>query len=102
LFCGSAGMAQAPPAATSAPAVVTTPDMANLEALVEQGKALLEKARAGSGSASVILSEYGATHTMLSARTKSGGAEFHARWDDFLIVIDGEGTELTGGTMAAR
>jgi mannose-6-phosphate isomerase-like protein (cupin superfamily) len=36
---------------------------------------------------------------MLSARTQSGGGELHKHFADFLIVIDGEGTELTGGTM---
>jgi mannose-6-phosphate isomerase-like protein (cupin superfamily) len=36
---------------------------------------------------------------MISARSKSGGAEVHAHFSDFLIVVDGEGTELTGGTV---
>jgi len=88
--------------ATPAPTIVTTPDMVNFAALAEQGKALIAKARAGNGSAGVTLSEYGTTHTMLTARVNSGGAEMHGRWDDFLIVIDGEGTELTGGTIVDR
>ena len=36
---------------------------------------------------------------MLTARSKSGGGELHQYFADFLIVVDGEGTELTGGTM---
>lgn len=86
------------PAAAS-PAIQTQAQVLNLEALAEQGKALLEKARAGSGSAGVTLANYSGHYTMLTARTKSGGGELHKHFADFLFVIDGEGTELTGGRM---
>jgi mannose-6-phosphate isomerase-like protein (cupin superfamily) len=39
---------------------------------------------------------------MLSARTASGGAELHKNFADFLFVIAGGGTELTGGTIIDR
>jgi len=82
--------------------IVTQPEVLNFAALAEQGKALIEKARAGSGSAGITLADYNGHHTMLTARTASGGAEFHGRFADFLIVVDGEGTELTGGTIVDR
>ncbi len=81
------------------PAVVTTPEVLNLDALAVQGRELLAKAKAGSGSAGVTLAQYNGHYTMLTARTASGGGEIHKHFADFLIVVDGEGTELTGGTM---
>jgi mannose-6-phosphate isomerase-like protein (cupin superfamily) len=86
-------------AQTPDPALTTTATITSPAVLLEQGKSLLEKARTGSGSAGVTLENYKDHHTMLSARTKSGGGEFHGRWADFLIVLEGEGTELTGGTL---
>lgn len=84
------------------PVMQTMPDVVNLEKLAEQGKELLAKAKAGSGSSGITLSEYPGHHTMLTARVKSGGAEQHMHFADFLVVLDGEGTELTGGTMVDR
>ncbi len=81
------------------PAITTTPEVLNFAELAERGKALLEKARAGSGSAGITLAQYRGHYTMLTARTGSGGGELHAHYSDFLIVLDGEGTEMTGGTM---
>jgi quercetin dioxygenase-like cupin family protein len=81
------------------PAITTTPEVLNFAELAERGKALLEKARAGSGSAGITLANYRGHYTMLTARTASGGGELHAHYSDFLIVLDGEGTEMTGGTM---
>jgi len=87
------------PSAPVTPVIQTQPEVLNLDALAEQGKALLEKARAGSGTAEITLANYKGHYTMLTARTKSGGGELHKRFADFLFVIAGEGTELTGGTM---
>lgn len=81
------------------PAITTTPEVLNFAELAERGKALLDKARAGSGSAGITLAEYHGHYTMLTARTASGGGELHAHYSDFLFVLDGEGTEMTGGTM---
>jgi len=97
------GLAVGARAQTAAPKeIVTQPEVLNLDALAEQGKALLDKARAGSGSAGITLAEYNGHHTMLTARVKSGGAELHGHFADFLIVVAGEGTELTGGTIVDR
>ncbi len=87
------------PAAPATPVIQTQPEVLNMDALAEQGKALLEKAREGSGSAGITLANYAGHYTMLTARTQSGGGELHKRFADFLFVIAGEGTELTGGTM---
>ncbi len=91
-----AGKPQAPASTVAAPEVLNFSDLA------EQGKALLEQARAGTGSAAITLAHYPGHYTMLTARTASGGAELHAHFADFLFVIAGEGTELTGGTIADR
>lgn len=85
--------------ATPAPVIQTSPETLNLKSLAVQGEALLDKARAGSGSAGITLANYKGHYTMLTARTKSGGGELHQHYADFLFVIAGEGTELTGGTL---
>ncbi len=90
-------LGQAAPSPTKAAAEVL-----DTAALITQGKALLDKAQAGSGSSGVTLAEYIGHKTMLTARVKSGGAEQHTRFADFLFVLDGGGTELTGGTIADR
>jgi mannose-6-phosphate isomerase-like protein (cupin superfamily) len=77
----------------------TAPEVLNFSELAERGKALLDKARHGSGSAAITLSHYPGHYTMLTARTGNGGAEVHQHFADFLFVVDGEGTELTGGTV---
>jgi mannose-6-phosphate isomerase-like protein (cupin superfamily) len=88
-----------PPPSPSAPVIVTSPEVLNLDALAVKGEELLAKARAGSGSSAITLSNYQGHYTMLTARTKSGGGELHGHYADFLFVLAGEGTELTGGTM---
>ncbi|MGA8940208.1 MAG: hypothetical protein WB439_13685 [Acidobacteriaceae bacterium] len=82
-----------------APMMQTQPEVLNLKALAEQGKALLKKAKEGSGSAGITLAHYPDHYTMLTARSKSGGGELHKHFADFLFVVAGEGTEMTGGTM---
>jgi mannose-6-phosphate isomerase-like protein (cupin superfamily) len=89
--------ATAPPPA--APAIMTLPEVLNLDALAAKGEDLLIKARAGNGSAGITLANYKGHYTMLTARTKSGGGELHQHYADFLFVIAGEGTELMGGTL---
>ncbi len=85
-----------PPAA---PDLVTSPEVFNLDAMATQGERLLAQARSGNGSAAITLAHYRGHYTMLTARTKSGGGELHQHDADFLFVIAGEGTELTGGTL---
>jgi mannose-6-phosphate isomerase-like protein (cupin superfamily) len=96
LFGASYARSQAPAAQ---PPIQTTPEVSNLTELAERGRALLDKARQSGGSAGITLSRYPGHYTMLTARTASGGAELHEHFADFLIVVDGEGTELTGGTI---
>jgi mannose-6-phosphate isomerase-like protein (cupin superfamily) len=75
------------------------PDTFTLQQLTEQGKALLEQARATTGSITKPLAQYHGHGAILNARTRSGGAEQHATFSDLFIVLAGEGTELTGGTI---
>ena len=89
-------------AQTTQTAITTTPEELNFDQLAQQGKALLDQARQGSGSAGITLARYNGHYTMLTARTASGGAELHGHFSDFLIVVDGEGTEMTGGTIVDR
>jgi mannose-6-phosphate isomerase-like protein (cupin superfamily) len=66
----------------------------------DQSKTLMDQAKTvPSGSASVTLEKYPGHLTMLTVRTKSGGAEMHRDWNDIFIVLDGEATEMTGGTI---
>ena len=103
-ICGVAlfGAGRAMAQTTDQSVITTTPEELNMDELAERGKALLEKARAGSGSAGITLGHFAGHYTMLTARTASGGAELHGHWSDFLIVVDGEGTEMTGGTIVDR
>ena len=89
------GQTAPPPASV----VVTSPEVLNLDALAAKGKDLLVQARAGNGSAAITLAHYPGHYTMLTARTTSGGGELHQHFADFLFVISGEGTELTGGAL---
>ncbi|HZQ44135.1 MAG TPA: hypothetical protein VFA99_12845 [Acidobacteriaceae bacterium] len=97
LFGGARANAQA-----AQPAITTAPEVLNFDDLAQRGKALLDQARQGNGSAGITLARYDGHYTMLTARTASGGAELHHNWSDFLIVVDGEGTEMTGGTIVDR
>jgi len=67
----------------------------------KQAAELIQQAqKSDSGSVSVTLEKYQTHFTMLSARVKSGGGEKHEHWSDFLIVVEGEGKEIVGGTLA--
>ncbi|WP_158941460.1 hypothetical protein [Granulicella sp. S190] len=85
----------------AAPQVVVGPvELLTSKDMTAQGAEQLEKAKtSAAGSSSTVLAKYPGHYTMMSARTKSGGAEVHANYSDFLIVLDGDGTELTGGTV---
>ena len=96
-----------PPAAHSSAtaeptAIQTEPDLFSFPDLREKAIPLMDKARAGDGSASITLARYNGHYTMLTARTASGGAELHKHYADFLFVLTGQGTELTGGTIIDR
>ena len=96
LFGSGRANAQAQP---GPPVITTTPELLDFAELAERGKPLLDQARNGSGSAGITLAHYNGHYTMLTARTASGGGELHQHYADFLIVVDGEGTEMTGGTL---
>lgn len=66
--------------------------------LEDAAKALIAKA-AGNGSASVTLQQYPNHFTMLSYRSKDGGAEVHTQIADIFYVLRGKATLLTEGTV---
>lgn len=70
--------------------------------LAQQAKELLAQAAKANGSAGATLTKLPNQYTMLTTRNSSGGAELHSRWCDYLVVLDGEGTELTGGSIVDR
>lgn len=70
--------------------------------LNQQAKVLSSQATAGNGTAMATLTRLPNQYTMLITRNSSGGAELHTRWCDYLVVLDGEGTELTGGSIVDR
>ncbi len=75
-------------------------DRRSADQIATQAKAMLADAqKSPSGIASVTLEKYPGHFTMLTVRTKSGGAEMHAGWSDIFVVLDGEATEYTGGTI---
>ncbi|MGB6191987.1 MAG: cupin domain-containing protein [Terracidiphilus sp.] len=67
--------------------------------ILEKEKELKEQALAKNGAASVKLSDYGNSFTMLAYRNKSGGAEVHTKFADFFYVVEGNATLETGGAL---
>ena len=75
-------------------------DRRSAEQISTQAASMLAETQKGStGITSVTLEKYPGHLTMLTVRTKSGGAEMHAGWNDMFVVLDGEATEVTGGTI---
>jgi mannose-6-phosphate isomerase-like protein (cupin superfamily) len=75
-------------------------DRDSAAAIEAQARTLLAQAeKSPSGLATVTLKKYPDHSTMLVVRTKSGGAEMHAGFNDIFFVLDGEATEMTGGTI---
>ena len=54
---------------------------------------------APSGGSGATLADYGSHKLQLSVRTKTGGAEIHAHFDDVMIVEKGSATLMTGGSL---
>jgi mannose-6-phosphate isomerase-like protein (cupin superfamily) len=68
--------------------------------IVAQTKALMDKARESpTGIASATLESYPGHSVVLVARARTGPSEVHANWNDVMFVLDGEATEVTGGTI---
>ena len=100
VLVGSVGWSQTATLGATTQAQIELVDLLTPSDVAARGAEQLEKAKASaSGSSGVTLARYPGHYTMISARAKSGGAEVHANYSDFLIVVDGEGTELTGGTV---
>lgn len=91
-------LAQAPvEAQASSPQPFDEMTQAELESRAAE---LMQQAKASpAGIASVTLKTYPGHYTMLTVRTRSGGAEEHDHADDMFFVLDGEATEVTGGTI---
>lgn len=51
------------------------------------------------GSSGSTLGDYGTHSLKLSLRSKSGGAEVHAHFDDVMVVLAGSATLVTGGSV---
>ena len=94
-------MAQAGAAAVATPAAATnSADFFTPEKLQAIGQEMLAKAKASpGGSAGETIETYPGHYITITARTKSGGGEFHTHYNDIFVVLDGEGTELTGGSI---
>lgn len=73
------------------PAVVFPDLQAQIDKLIPAAK---EK-----GSAGATIEDYGSYKIQLSVRSKSGGAEVHAHWDDVMMVEQGSATLITGGAV---
>lgn len=72
----------------------------SMPVLLERAAYLRKLARAGDGSASETLREYEGHSMMLSVRLRSGIAEYHERFADLFIVLEGRATLVTGGMIA--
>ncbi len=106
-FVGVVGVLALAPAASGQSPAISQPSTPTVKLwtssdLDQQAKTLLSHAAATNGSAGSTLTRLPNQYTMLTTRNSSGGAELHTRWCDYLVVLDGEGVELTGGTIVDR
>jgi mannose-6-phosphate isomerase-like protein (cupin superfamily) len=62
-------------------------------------KLAAESKRDGGGFAGETLKRYGNHLTMIAHREKSGSAELHTKDADIFMVVNGDATIVTGGTM---
>lgn len=93
-------VAQTPAAPPSQPAVNGFENLTRAD-LEQRSAELLKQAQASpTGMASVTLQKYPGHFTMLTVRTRSGGAEQHEHAADMFVVLSGEASEITGGTIA--
>ena len=68
--------------------------------MTAQAKTMLAEAKKSpTGLVAVTLEKYPGHYTMLTVRSKDGGAEVHANYSDFFVAEDGEATVMTGGTV---
>jgi mannose-6-phosphate isomerase-like protein (cupin superfamily) len=67
--------------------------------LLERAAYLRKLAKFGDGQASETLKEYPQHCTMLSFRSRDGEAELHESFADIFVVLAGQATLVTGGTV---
>lgn len=86
----------------SMPPTKSSVDLQSQASTAAHIKALLAKAQASpEGFAGVMVENYPSQKLLLWARAgKDGGGESHANFIDFNVVLEGEGTVITGGTIA--
>ncbi len=75
-----------------------TPDVYSQDELLGMEKKLKEKTDA-SGLATQTIKKYSTDYSMLAYRTQSGKAELHEKFADFYVVVAGDATLISGGTM---
>lgn len=75
-------------------------DYYSVSELAAMSRAQIAQAtESASGIAPENLKKYPNHYTMLTTRVKSGGAEMHRDYADIFIVVDGEATLVTGGSI---
>ena len=99
LITASAGaQTTATPAASPAPATgVVYHSKESLDKIAEEVTKTSRSAPAG--TAAVTLDTFPTHFTMVAVRLQSGGAELHKKAADIFVVMDGEATVITGGTI---
>jgi len=75
-----------------------TPDRYSPAELMAMEQKLAQKKDA-SGTATETLKKYATDYSMLAYRSQSGKAELHEKFADFYVVVDGNATLVSGGTM---
>ena len=66
--------------------------------LLDKAKAL-EASAGAKGAASVKLNEYPNHYTMIALRNKNGSAEVHENYADIFVILKGEATLISGGSV---
>jgi mannose-6-phosphate isomerase-like protein (cupin superfamily) len=92
---GVAGFTGSAQSSTAASAVAWS----NAQVQRQTGSVVAKAVKDPGGIATLTLSKSPGSYVMLSVRVKNGRAELHATNSDYIFVIDGEGTMMTGGTI---
>jgi mannose-6-phosphate isomerase-like protein (cupin superfamily) len=67
--------------------------------LIKMAQELNAKAQGSEGVVSSKLNEYPNSFTMITLRSKDGGAEVHENYADFFFVVQGSARLVSGGTV---
>ncbi len=84
--------------AQAAAASEATVDHLTAAELLDKAKAL-EASAGAKGAASVKLNEYPNHYTMIALRNKNGTAEVHEKYADLFVILRGEATLVSGGSV---